>query len=130
MKKIMVVFAVLVMMFFAGNAFAGCGNGCGAGMTGLEIAGGSAIGVQGYVGTTYTYSSHDSCFNQSKAIDHTGYVGASLMSSASGSACLTTKGNTKGGVSGQGIFESGIGSSIPGINFYTNSSVHISGGTR
>ena len=134
MKKIMVVLAVLVMMLFAGNAFAdrpgqGPGN-CGEGLIGLEIAGSSAIGAQIYTGETMTFSSHDSCFNNSASFDRTGYIGVNLMSSANGSACLTTERNAGGNVYGNGTFKSGIEGSILGVDFYTNSRVKISGGTR
>jgi len=128
MKKLMVVFAVLVMMFFAGNAFAGHGQGnCGEGVVGLEISGGSLVGAQGYIGSTFTYSAHDSCFSSSRALDKADYIGVNLMSSANGTACLNTSGNSSGGIEGYGNFKAGAEGSILGIDFYTNSRVNISG---
>ena len=49
------------------------------------------------------------------------------MTSASGTACIKTQGNANGGVYGQGNFKSGIEGSILGVDFYSNSSVHVSG---
>lgn len=126
MKKVIVIFAVLMIALFAGNAIA-CNHG---GLAGLEISGGSAIGAQGYIGSTWTYSSHSSCFNQAKTLDRTDYIGASAMSSASGVACIKTLGKANGNVHGQGNFDAGMKGSILGVDFYTNSSVHISGVAR
>jgi len=125
MKKVLVLLTILAVMFFAGNVFAQP-----QGIVGLEISGGSLVGAQGYIGSTFTYSAHDSCFSSSVAFDKTGYIGVNLMSSANGTACLKTSGNTKGSVSGYGNFSSGISGYALGAKFYTNSSVHISGQAR
>jgi len=102
MKKVLVLLTILAVMFFAGNVFAGgYGQGnCGQGVVGLEISGGSLVGVQGYIGSTFTYSAHDSCFSSSRALDKADYVGVNLMSSANGTACLNTSGNSSGGIEG------------------------------
>ena len=129
MKKVLVLLTILAVMFFAGNVFAGgYGQGnCGQGVVGLEISGGSLVGVQGYIGSTFTYSAHDSCFSSSRALDKADYIGVNLMSSANGTACLNTSGNSSGGIEGYGNFKAGAEGSILGIDFYTNSRVNISG---
>ena len=125
------IFMISIMVLFAGNAIAGGGNGGGNyggnGEVGLDISGGSLVGIQGYTGSTGTLSSSSSCFNKSVSLDKTNYIGANVMSSANGMTCLKTSGHPSGGVNGFGNFKSGVEGSMMGVDFYTNSRVNISG---
>lgn len=124
MKKFVALMAVAVLVFFASPSMACQGYG---GMAGLEISGGSLVGVQGYIGKAYTVSETHNCFEASRTISGQIFAGANLVTGANSTACVKTQGNANGSVCGTGNFEAGIEGSIYGVDFYTNSSVTISG---
>lgn len=127
-KTIMAVLVGMMIMFGASHATACGGNGS---LTGLEIDGGSYVGMQGYAGKSFSVSSSESCLTQSKTLTCQNFVGAGLLTSASGAACLTrTSGPKAGHIEGTGTFEAGVEGSIYGVDFYSFSSINITAHTQ
>ena len=131
MKKAMITVAVAIMMMFG---VANVGADCEDGIRGLEITGGSAVGVVGYSGSSYTRVNTDNCSGDSYTNTYQTFKGVNVMTSANGSGCVNRDGSSSvGSVNGTGNFSAYVGGSdILGsdVSFYTKSKVTINANTN
>lgn len=125
--KSLFIVIIMVMAMVALNSGNAVASGCG-GLVGLEIEGGSYIGLQSFMGLSTTRSAEQNYGVSTRTITRQGFVGVGIMTSANGSVSVSGAGyHSAGEVKGKGTFVSRASGEFGGVSFSTKSKVTVKG---